>query len=104
MKWCDVKELPESFKRLHNLLHLGLERSFVEKGLTALEYLDMSAYMTSLEITEREALPVAMTRLTNLKVLNLSGCISKLFDTENNDSYLDFIDELLHNVPARKYW
>jgi Leucine-rich repeat (LRR) protein len=101
MKWCDVKELPESFKRLHNLLHLGLERSFVEKGLvgalhglTALEYLDMSVYMTRLEITEREALPVAMTRLTNLKVLNLSSCLSKLFDTENNDSYLDFIGTL----------
>ena len=46
-----IRELPESFKRLCNLLHLDLKGSFVEKGLpgalcglTALQYLDMSEY------------------------------------------------------------
>ncbi|CAO2145154.1 unnamed protein product [Urochloa humidicola] len=91
-----VRELPESFKRLRSLLHLDLEYSSIKKGLpralrglTALQYLDMSEY--SRANMEKDDLPVAMTSLTNLKVLDLACSLHGYFDVENNDGYLDFI-------------
>ncbi|CAN6373666.1 unnamed protein product [Urochloa humidicola] len=85
---------------LHSLLHLDLEYSSIQKGLpgalrglTALQYLDMSENMWA-ENMEKDDLHVAMRNLTNLKVLDLACSISVLFDVEKNDGYLDFIGTL----------
>jgi Leucine-rich repeat (LRR) protein len=99
MSRCGVRELPESFKCLSNLLHLDLEYSPIEKGLagalqglTALQYLDMSeiGWGNSLE---REEMPAAMRNLTNLKVLDLACSLNGCFDVKNV-GFLDFIGTL----------
>ncbi|CAO2150418.1 unnamed protein product [Urochloa humidicola] len=95
MSYCGVKELPESFKRLGNLLHLVLRGCSIEKGLmealfglSALQYLDMSG--TEWPYLEKDDLPLfAMRTLTNLRVLDLSGSLFKLFDGR-----IDFIGTL----------
>jgi Leucine-rich repeat (LRR) protein len=83
MSGCGVRELPKSFKRLRNLLHLELAGSSVEKGLlealcglAALEYLDMS-FHRRVENLEKDDLPDSMRNLTNLKVLNLRKSLDK---------------------------
>ncbi|PUZ45859.1 hypothetical protein GQ55_8G258200 [Panicum hallii var. hallii] len=97
-----IRELPESFKRLCNLLYLDLHDSSIEKrlpgalrGLTALQYLDMSQYVRA-ENLEKDDLPFAMRKLTNLKVLNLSSWrLHGLLNVQKNDAdYLDFIGAL----------
>jgi len=96
---CGVRELPESFKRLCNLLHLDLKYLCVEKGLlgalcglTALQYLDMS-YLSAQNLG-KDDLPVAMRNLTSHKVLNLSSSLVRLIGLGINNGYLDFIGVL----------
>ncbi|CAL4990675.1 unnamed protein product [Urochloa decumbens] len=94
MSWCGVNELPESFKRLCNLLYLKLcfiEKGLVEalRGLSALQYLRISSIGRSHKLERKDGLPSAMRNLTNLKVLDLSSSACELFDGR-----IDFIGTL----------
>ncbi|KAF8665845.1 hypothetical protein HU200_053924 [Digitaria exilis] len=101
MSRCGVRELPGSFKRLCNLLHLRLGWSSVKKGLpgalcglTALQYLYMQCCQLD-KMEMKDDLPFAMRNLTNLKVLDLSFNIKlyELFGVEKSGS-VDFIGTL----------
>jgi Leucine-rich repeat (LRR) protein len=72
MSRCGVRELPGSFKRLRNLLHLDLTLCYIEKGLndlralTTLQYLDVSYLRCGSQNFGKKDLHVAMRNLTNL--------------------------------------
>jgi hypothetical protein len=100
MSSSGVREFPESFNRLRSLLHLDLNKCYIEKGLagalhglTALQYLDMSHVKCARDF-ETEELPVAMRNLTNLKVLELENCICGPFVACTNLNFIGTLTNL----------